>query len=242
MTSVGAEAFVRQQIAKVPKDHRLYLLLGDLLEKQKKDAEALAAYDKVQELDPENSEAMLAAAKLLTRLGKSQEAMAKYKAMVEKNPKSIPGHMGIAALYVAEGNTDKAIEQYKKVLEIKENDVLAANNLAWLIASKPDGDLGKALMLAMTAKKALPDDPSVADTLGWVHYQRGSYSLAMSQFEFALQNRPEDPGFTYHLALAQNGDGKKEEARQTLDTLLARKVEFAERAQAEQLHAELKKM
>ena len=237
----GAEAFVRQQIAKVPKDHRLYLVLGGLLEKQKREEEALAAYDKVQELSPENSEAMLAAAKLLTKLGKNQEAMTKYTAMVEKNPKSIPGQTGIATLYVAEGNTDKAIEHYKKVLEIKDNDVFAANNLAWLIASKPDGDLGQALMLAMTAKKALPDNPNIADTLGWVHYKRGSYSLAIAQFESALQHRPDDPVFTYHLALAQKGDGKKEEATQTLDKLLERKVDFADRKKAEELYSELKK-
>ena len=239
---VGAEAFVRQQIAKVPKDYRLYLVLGELLEKQKKDEEALAAYDKVQELSPENTQSMLAAAKLLTRLGKNKDAMARYQAMVEKDPKSLPGQMGIAALYVAEGNNDKAIEQYKNVLEIKENYPMAANNLAWLIATEPNGDLGKALMLAMTAKKALPDDPSVADTLGWVHYQRGSYSLALSQFAFALQHRPDDPVFSYHLALAQNGNGQKADAAQTLDKLLKSKVEFADRPKAEELYRELQKM
>jgi tetratricopeptide (TPR) repeat protein len=199
---VSAEAFVRQQIAKVPKDHRLYLLLGDLLEKQKKDEEALAVYDMAQELNPENNESMLASARILTRMGKNKDAMARYVAMVEKNPASIPGQMGIAALFEAEGSADEAVEQYRNILKIKEDYVSAANNLAWLLASKRGGDLGEALMLAMTAKQALPDDPSVADTLGWVHYLRGSYSLAISQFEFALQKRPDDPLFTYHLALA----------------------------------------
>ncbi|TKB23223.1 tetratricopeptide repeat protein [Desulfopila sp. IMCC35006] len=238
---VGAETFVRQQIAKAPKDSRLYILLGELLERQKKDEEALAAYDKAQELSPDNSQSLLAAAKLLTRLGKNKEAMAKYEAMVEKDPKSTGGLMGIAALYVAEGSNDKAIEQYKNILQINDKNILAANNLAWLIASKPDGDLGKALMLAMNAKRALPDDPSIADTLGWVHYQRGSYSLALSQFAFALQHKPDDPVFTYHLALAQKGDGKKEEATQTLGKLLERKVEFADRKKAEELYSELQK-
>jgi tetratricopeptide (TPR) repeat protein len=238
----GAETFVRQQIAKAPKDHRLYLVLGDLLGKQKRDMEALAAYDKVQELNPEDSTSMLAAANLLTRLGKNKEAMARYEAMVAKDPKSVPGQMGIASLYVAEGDNDKAIERYENVLKIKENHPLAANNLAWLIASKPNGDLGKALMLAMTAKKALPDEPSVADTLGWVHYKRGSYSLAIAQFKFALHNKMDDPTFNYHLALAQNGDGQKEQARETLDKLLENKVEFADRKKAEDLNSELQKM
>ncbi|NTV51229.1 MAG: tetratricopeptide repeat protein [Desulfobulbaceae bacterium] len=235
----GAEAFVQQQISKAPKDSRLYLLLGALLEKQKKDNEALAAYDKAQELSPENIESMLVAARVLTRLGKNKEAMAKYMAMVEKNPKSIPGLMGVAALFEAEGNNAKAMEQYKKILEIKEDYAPAANNLAWLIASEPGGDIGKALILAMTAKKALPDDPHVIDTLGWVHYHRGSYALAISQFELALQNRPDDPMITYHLALAQSGNDQKEAAVKTLDKLLARKVEFADRKKAEELLSKL---
>jgi tetratricopeptide (TPR) repeat protein len=237
----GAEALVRQQIMKVEKDHRLYLLLGDLLEKQEKYEEALAAYDKVQELRPENNESVLASARILTRMGKNRDAMARYVAMVEKNPTSIPGQMGIAALFEAEGSTDEAIKQYENVLKIKEDHASAANNLAWLLASEPGGDLGKALMLAMTAKQALPDDPSVADTLGWVHYHRGSYSLAISQFEFALQKKLDDPLLTYHLALAQSRNNQKEEAIQSLDNLLARKVEFADRQKAEELLSELKK-
>lgn len=237
----GAELFVQEQIKKVPKDHRLYLILGELLEKQKKDQESLAAYEKAQELNPENTQSYLAAAKLLTRLGEKQEAMAKYNAMIEQDPKSIPGHMGIASLFEAEADTAKATEYYKKILEIKENYAPAANNLAWLIVSDPNGDLGKALMLAMTAKQAFPDAPDIADTLGWVYYHRKSYSLAIAQFELALQGRPDSPVMVYHLALALSGDNQKEEAVKKLEKLLARKVDFAERKKAEELLTELKK-
>ncbi len=237
----AAESFIRQQIAKAPADSRLYVLLGGILQSQKKDQESLAAYEKAQEISPENIQAVFASAKLLTKLGKSSEAMGKYSAMIQHSPKSIPGHMGMAALYEAEGNSAKAMEQYTKVLEIKGDTPQAANNLAWLMVSNPaGGDIGKALMLAMAAKQALPDDPNVADTLGWVHYHRGSYSLAIAQFELALQNRPDDPVITYHLALAQKGNNQVEESVKTLELLLARNVEFPDRKKAEVLLGELK--
>ncbi len=235
----GAEALVRQQIEKVPTDQRLNLILGELLEKQKKDEEALAVYEKAQELKPESTQSYLASGKLLQRLGKKQEAMAKYNAMIGQDPKSIPGYMGIAALLEAEGDTVKAMAQYEKVLEIKENYAPAANNLAWLIASDPNGDLGKALMLATAAKQAFPDVPDIADTLGWVYYQRKSYSLAIVQFEVALQGRLHSPVIAYHLALAQRGNEQKEEAVKTLEKLLASKDDFPERKKAEELLAEL---
>lgn len=237
----GAESLVRRQIEKAPADPGLYLILGGLLERQKKDQDALTAYKKAQELNPENTQSHLAAAKLLTRQGKKQEARAEYDAMIGKDAKSIPGYFGLAALYEAEGDTAKAIEHYNKILEIKENYAPAANNLAWLIASDPNGDLGKALMLAMAAKQAFPDSPEISDTLGWVHYHRQSYSLAIVQFELALQGRPDSPVIEYHLALALSGNNQKEEAVKTLENLLARKIEFAERTKAEELLAELKK-
>ena len=237
----GAESFVRQKLENAQADARLYLILGNLLERQKKDQEALSAYEKAQELDPTLSPPYLAAARLLRKLGQKEEALAKYKAMVEKLPNSLPGHMGMAALFQIDGDNDKATEQYRKVLEIKNDYTPAANNLAWLIASDPKGDLGEALMLAMRAKQESPDDPNVADTLGWVHYQRNSFSLAIAQFQFALRNHPDNPMWAYHLALAQKGDKQKEAAIQTLKQLLDQKSEFSDRTKAEELLAELTK-
>ncbi len=237
----GAESFVRQQINNAKADARLYLILGNLLEGQKNDQEALAAYEKAQELDPSLSPPYLAAARLLTKLGQKDEALAKYKTMVEKLPNSLTGHMGMAALFQIEGDNNKAIEQYRKVLDIKKDYTPAANNLAWLIASDPNGDLGEALMLAMRARQESPDDPNVADTLGWVHYQRNSFSLAIAQFEFALRSHPDNPTWVYHLALAQKGDKKEEAAIQTLKKLLEKKTEFSDRTNAEELLAELTK-
>ena len=49
---------------------------------------------------------------------------------------------------------------------------------------------------------ALPTQPNVADTLGWVHYKRKSFPLAITQFKQALESSPDDPNIRYHLALA----------------------------------------
>jgi tetratricopeptide (TPR) repeat protein len=236
----GAESFVRQQIEKAPTDARLYFLLGNLLEKQSNDQKALAAYDKAQKLDTNLTQPYLAAAKLLARLGKRDEAFAQYSAMIEKIPNSLPGHMGIASLLDVEGDHAKAAEQYRKILKIKEGYGPAANNLAWLIASDPNGDLGEALMLAMVAKQASPDDPHIADTLGWIHYKRNSYPLAIAQYEYALQSQPDNPTWSYHLALAQKGNNNKEAAIKTLEKLLGHDADFPDRPKAAALLAEIK--
>ena len=97
--------------------------------------------------------------------------------------------MGLATAYEIQGNRDEAKKKYAQALELQPDLPAAANNLAWLLASEEGSDFGEALRLAMQAKQALPDQPHIADTLGWVHYKRKSYSLAISQFRQALDNR-----------------------------------------------------
>jgi tetratricopeptide (TPR) repeat protein len=237
----AAEVFVQQQIEQSPENDKLYLLLGDIFSRQSKHDDALQAYKKAQSLAPEDINAFFAEAKLLRQLDKQTEALELYQTILEKQPRSLPAQMSIADLLQAKGDTVKAVEHYREVLKIQENFAPAANNLAWLIASDPAGDLGEALMLAMRAKQASPDSPVIADTLGWVHYKRQSYSLAITQFELALKGLPENPTMAYRLALALVGNNEKEKAMKTLEPLLDGKKEFTERVDAEKLLAELKK-
>ncbi len=229
----GGEAFIRQQLAKVPENSRLHLLLGGLLERRERPEEALAAYERAAELDEEDTRALFAAARLYKKLGKSGEAMAKYQAMVVQQPDSLPGRMGIAALLEADGDSTGAMAQYERILETRKDFAPAANNLAWLIASDPEGDLGKALMLAMNARQVMPDDPNIADTLGYVHLRRESYGLALTQFEIAKQKLPDEPLVQYHLAQALHGVGQEEKAREKLAALLDGGVDFAGREDAQ---------
>jgi Flp pilus assembly protein TadD len=101
-----------------------------------------------------------------------------------------------------------------------------------MIAESKDPDLGEALRLAMTAKQQQPDDPHIIDTLGWVHYKRGSYSLARNEFTQAVQKQGEMPVLRYHLALALYGEGKKQEAIKELEKALAQDKPFQEKDEA----------
>lgn len=232
---VDGEKFVEQQIALAQENERLYLVLAQILIKQEKYAEAFVVYKTLQELQPHGLEAYMAEANLLRKLNKNDEALAKYTLVLDKQPGVLSAHMGIADVFQLKGNNEKAMEHYRKVLKVKEDYSPAANNLAWLIASEPDGDLGEALMLAMRAKQTSPDSPVIADTLGWVHLKRQSYSLARTQFELALEKLPANPTMAYHLALALRGNNQPQEADEILKRLIEENVDFPEREDAEKL-------
>ncbi len=171
-------------------------------------------------------------ASLLSHLDKIDETIAQYEKLLKTKPDSIVGIMGLATAYEAQGKQDKAKEKYILALKLQPNLPAAANNLAWDLAEE-GSDLGEALRLAMQAKQAMPDQPNVADTLGWVHYKRKSYSLAISQFKQALVNSQDNPVIRYHLALALYANDAKQEAVETLTKALANDSQFKNREEAE---------
>jgi tetratricopeptide (TPR) repeat protein len=224
--------FVNKHIAAHPAGGH-YLLLGDLYTNKRRYDDALQAYEKAQELRPEDPQGYILKANLLNMLGKSEETIAQFNELLAAQPDSIPGLMGLATAFEGAGRYGEAKTKYQRVLELQPNLPAAANNLAWLIASEENGDLGEALRLAMQAKQALPDQANITDTLGWVHYKRQSFPLAITQFRQALETRPEDPVIRYHLALALHANGEVAEAVTVLEKVLSEDTRFKEREEAQ---------
>jgi Tfp pilus assembly protein PilF len=95
------------------------------------------------------------------------------------------------------------------------------NNLSYDLtehAKQPD----EALKYAQKAKELAPGDGRVAHTLGWVLYQKGLYSAAVTQLESAVSARNLAPGddlgrLQYHLAMACFRSGNRERGKQALE-------------------------
>ena len=225
-------AMTKAQIEKAPKSGGLHVILANLYLGEKKPNEALTYYTKAQELDPNNPQPYAMSALILARQGKTDQAIAEYNNLLAKQPKAIGAYMGLGSIYEQTGKSDLARDAYKTALDINPEFAPAANNLAWMIAESKDPDLGEALRLAMVAKQQKPDDVHIIDTLGWVHYKRGSYSLARNEFVQAVEKEENMPVLRYHLALALYGEGKKQEAMAEMEKALAQKQTFQEKEEA----------
>ena len=231
---------VKEHIAKSPQVAGHYMLLGDLLMKDNRDAEALAAFGEAQKIAPKESQPYIIRGRLMHRMGKAEEAISEFEGLLRNDPKSIQGYLGLASVYESQKKIDLSKELYTKVLALQPDQPAAANNLAYILISEENGDLGEALRLAMLAKQAHPEDPRIADTLGMVHLRREAYGLAITQFTMALAENADDPLLNYHMALAQSKNGDTEQAVLFLEKALASEKPFAERAEAEKLLEELK--
>ena len=63
-----------------------------------------------------------------------------------------------------------AVAQLAALLERQPNDVVALNNIAWLLAER---DSGAAEKYARRAYSIAPQSAAVGDTLGWVLLKKG---------------------------------------------------------------------
>ena len=92
----------------------------------------------------------------------------------------------------AEEDIPKAREAYEAVVALNPGFAPAANNLAYIYCEYM-GDTEKALRLAKTAREGAPDNPNIADTLGWVLYKRSNYEWALTYLRRAPQSCPTMP-------------------------------------------------
>ena len=151
---------------------RTYAATGDL-------AKSEAALRKAIELDPSLMEAYHVLGQIFVRQKKLGEAIVAYEARIAERPDDVGAHTMIGMLALVQGKSTEARARFEKVLAIDSRAPVASNNLAYMDA-EAGTNLDIALNRAQTAKAALPDDPDVNDTLGWVYVKRGLPALAVT--------------------------------------------------------------
>ena len=98
----------------------------------------------------------------------------------------------------------------------------------------------KALSLAKTAKNGAPEDPNIADTLGWILYKEGNYDWALTSLKESAAKIPDNAEVQYHLGMTQYQLGNLDEAKQALDLALKSGKEFKGAPEAKKALAEIR--
>ena len=222
----------REYAQQRPQSAALQLYLGQLLSASGDRAGARKAFQAAAADQPGLASAELALAEMDTVDGKRGDARSRLSSVISSNPGNIQGHILFAQLEIADGKTASAIEQYRKTLALDERNIYALNGLAYLLAESKQPD--EALKYAQKAKELAPDNAAVDDTLGWTYFQKGLYSMAVTQLESA--NARDGAALRkYHLAMAYLRSGDPKRGRQTLDAALKINPNLREAQTARQL-------
>jgi tetratricopeptide (TPR) repeat protein len=88
-----------------------------------------------------------------------------YERILATAPTDVDGMLGLAIIAYQGGDRETAMRMYRDVLRQDESQVIALNNLAWLLAEKDPKD-PQALELARKAVAIAPNNPEYHDTLG----------------------------------------------------------------------------
>lgn len=141
-----------------------------------------------------------------------------------------------------------ARESYTQVLEpivnvqnsqryaAEPDNFVAANNLAWNYFESGDPRAEEA---ARRAYAMQPDNAAVVDTLGWILIKNGALQEGTAMLRNAVELDNGRPEIRFHLAAGLAVSGEAVEARNVLQQILAAKVEFASRREAQELLATL---
>jgi tetratricopeptide (TPR) repeat protein len=210
--------FLRDYAAQHPKSARIQLYLGRVLMSLPDQAGARRALAASLEATPGLTAAEFSLARLDSAEGKLDDARKRLTALSTSHRAEIPARTLLAGIEERSGNRAAAIDHLRKVLDLDPNNLVALNDLAYLLSDNAK-QTDEALKYAQHAKELAPDSLDVADTLGWVLYRKGLYQESLRYLETAAGKQATSVR-KYHLAMAYFKLGRQKLGQQTLDAAI----------------------
>jgi tetratricopeptide (TPR) repeat protein len=153
------------------------------------------------------------------------------------DPKYVPGLTVRAGIEERRGEAKKAIATYGEILQRFPDFAPAQKQLAVLYLKDP-GALDKAYEFAVKARKALPDDPELARTLGEISFQRKEYGRAVQLLQESARKNPLDAKALYYLGASQLQLKQQPQGKEALERALAAGLQEPLASEAKRLLAE----
>jgi protein O-GlcNAc transferase len=157
-----AEACYRQ-VLNAPPNHadathlfaQAYLGLGAALKNQGKLDEALAAYRKAGEIEPDLVEASYNLGNALKALGRLDEAVAAYRHAISIRPGLLQAHCNLGNALCDQGRPDEAVAAFRQALRIEPGHANAHLNLGSTLLEQ--GKIAEAVAACREAIRLRPD-------------------------------------------------------------------------------------
>jgi len=222
---------VEQAAAAHPNDAR-YLLLAARTSRAVGDiGRAESTLRNILAADPAHTEAALLLGDVLARQNRRDEATRVIRQALTRGPSSVTLQMALANLLDDTGHVAEARALYEGIVAANPKAFEASTRLAALYADQRD-NLEEALRLAKSARNGLPDDPKVADALGWVYVRSGLAWSGIPYLDAAVRGEPATALFRYHRGVAYQLRGDLQAARDDLSRALTLDPNFRRAADA----------
>lgn len=215
------EKVIKKQLKKTPKNVLLYVTYGKLFERQFKDKEATAQYEKAIEYLDKNRVNVTRLANSFTSLTKYELAIATYEkgAALLRDEQIFAYNLG--DLYRRKGDTPKMIESYLNSLSTTPDRInsLKTTFQRYLLPEDYD-ELRKQLYTRIQEDNNALHYPEL---LAWVFIQRKDYKNALRQVKALDRRLKENGGRIYRLAEIAANDKDYDAAITAFDYIVSQK-------------------
>ncbi len=169
--------------------------------------EAEAALRRVLEIDRRNIEARIGLGNIMATQGNTEAAIAEYEAALAINPDYPGAHYQIGFVLQGDGRFSEAVDAYRAALNYRDTWNgwhIAANNMAWILATVDDPVLRNGqealqwandLVNSFSEDKLPPDYIEYLDTLAAAHAEQGEFdeAVTVTRRALAMANQMQNP-------------------------------------------------
>jgi tetratricopeptide (TPR) repeat protein len=229
-----AEDQLRQSPDRV--DYRL--VLANTCFRAGRYVQAREQFQKLIEKRPDSADLYVRIGEAKKSAGDMQGAIASFDKAKQLEPRNVVAHLDLAMTYEQSGRDEDARKSYEDVITLQPDNVEALNNLAYL---KADGgvDLDQALTYAKQAQQRRPSDPNVMDTVALIYIRKNLIDDSLRLLHDLINQKPDNPTFHLHLAMALYQKGNRSLAKKELETALRNKPSEREQTEIKQLLAKV---
>jgi len=189
---------LKELVAAHPNSAPLQHLLGQWYSRSGNLAGSQKAFEAAKAADQHFVPADLSLAEIDIREGRNDAARQRLGPVITANPRNVAALLLSARAEEAAGDHASVIARYRAVLNADSSNLIALNNLAYVLAAdNPD----EALKFAQQAAEKAPDSPFVQDTLGWIYYRKGLYTMAVRYLKNAV-DKESTPRRQFHLGMS----------------------------------------
>ncbi len=219
-----------------PKSAAGFVLEGDVHAASKQWTAAERAYREGLKVEAGAVQLAMKLHGVLAVQGKKAEADALARKWLVDYPRDVAfrGYMAEQALRAGDNKTAMAL--YQAVVAQQPNNVVALNNLAWVMDKLGDP---KAMEPAERALKLAPDNPLVLDTMGVLLTSRGNAAKGVEYLARATALAPDRHDIRLNYAKALMKAGRADDARKELQQLKSVSQDFPGKAEIEPLLKQL---
>ena len=234
----AALSIMRGELAKNPDRLDYRAAIANISARAGKYDDAMTELRTVLAKSPNNSDIMLSIGQVCKLKKDENCALEYYRKAAAVNDKDPRAQMFLAMQYDTLGMRAQARPVYTQILKVQPDNWQALNNMAFILAEEGK-DLDQALTMVQRAKQTVPNEPNVADTLGWIYIKK---NLSDSAIQIYKDLTVRDSGVStwhYHLGMALYQHGDKLQAKKALEAALSKNPSKEESGKIKELLAKI---